>query len=463
MRIPVVFATDSNYIFYTCIAITSLAESSRENTFYDIYIMVKENSVSLEDWIERLHLKYQNIHVQILIVNTQKLANAEICNSHVTKATFYRLLLGSMLQEEKCIYLDADIIVTEDLSELFQTDIREYYLAGCRDIWIDMMTEKEREDRRQKTQIPSMEHYINAGVLLINLDLIRREGIEKIFLSHLGKKYAYEDQDILNVCCYKKIKHLPQKWNLFTLFMGQITELRKKGICEQTVQMFIKKSGIIHYATPFIRPWERFFCWANREWWQIASIWMETDEYKSVIEKVEKLEEQNEWKYYIERCRGYKTIMIFGYTKYSKEVCDWICKLGDYSLYFCDNNTEKQGESYHNIKVISLQNAVKNRDRVLFLIVSQNRKEEMKKLLLAEGIQERDIVCYQTKTREYYLYLDKRYYQKEIEDIFYKEYIDKNREETPSQFEKMQAEISEDMGWTERYYLKDWLLKESEV
>ena len=153
MRIPVVFATDSNYIFYTCIAITSLAESSRENTFYDIYIMVKENSVSLEDWIERLHLKYQNIHVQILIVNTQKLANAEICNSHVTKATFYRLLLGSMLQEEKCIYLDADIIVTEDLSELFQTDIREYYLAGCRDIWIDMMTEKEREDRRQKTQI----------------------------------------------------------------------------------------------------------------------------------------------------------------------------------------------------------------------------------------------------------------------------------------------------------------------
>ena len=100
MRIPVVFATDSNYIFYTCIAITSLAESSRENTFYDIYIMVKENSVSLEDWIERLHLKYQNIHVQILIVNTQKLANAEICNSHVTKATFFRLLLGSLLQVE---------------------------------------------------------------------------------------------------------------------------------------------------------------------------------------------------------------------------------------------------------------------------------------------------------------------------------------------------------------------------
>ena len=43
---------------------------------------------------------------------------------------------------------------------------------------------------------------------------------------------------------------------------------------------------------------------------------------------------------------------------------------------------------------------------------------EMKKLLLVEGIQERDIVFYQTKTREYYLYLDKRYYQKEIEDIF---------------------------------------------
>ena len=40
MRIPVVFATDENYLFYTSVAITSMAMSADFDTFYHIYILV---------------------------------------------------------------------------------------------------------------------------------------------------------------------------------------------------------------------------------------------------------------------------------------------------------------------------------------------------------------------------------------------------------------------------------------
>ena len=42
-KIPVVFATDENYAFYTCVAITSLAMSAGCDTEYDVYILVNDN------------------------------------------------------------------------------------------------------------------------------------------------------------------------------------------------------------------------------------------------------------------------------------------------------------------------------------------------------------------------------------------------------------------------------------
>lgn len=51
---------------------------------------------------------------------------------HITVQTYYRLLIGELLPNEinKCIYLDSDICVCKDLSELFNIDIKDNYLAG---------------------------------------------------------------------------------------------------------------------------------------------------------------------------------------------------------------------------------------------------------------------------------------------------------------------------------------------
>lgn len=459
MRIPIVFATDENYIFYTCVAISSLARNAADDTLYDISILIGEGFPD-RSLLDDVGKKYSNITIRFIKVNPEAFRNVTINNNHVTKATFYRLLLSDLLDDDKCIYLDSDIVVTEDLQPLFSVNLDEYYIAGCRDIWIDMMTEEKREVRRVRTRIPSMDEYVNGGVLVMNLRKIREDGIDKMFVQQLGTDYPYEDQDIMNVCCYGNIRHLPAKWNIFTLFLGKLEEMRAKGVSDAVLEAFGKRQGIIHYATPFIRPWEHAFYRANQMWWDVASEWATEPSYQELYQKVWKHDMEQRLGAWLEKCKEYEKVIIFGFTVYGKTVCDWLLDGGfGAKLWFCDNNMEKHGQEYKGIRVISLAEVPK--EGALFINSSQRRRAEVTGLLRDYGIREEDILCYEQKDREYYLYLDDCYYLEELKDIFLKEcgHELKGFQENLEVMKKILEEDHVYQSWHGKYFMNEWILK----
>lgn len=463
IRIPIVFATDENYIFYTCVSITSLAQSAEKGTFYDIYILVEEDFEDNNEFVKKLNLRYQNIKVSYINVNKEIFSNVNINNSHVTKATFYRLILAEVLKEHKCIYLDSDIIVTEDLTALFMTDLEDYYIAGCRDIWIDMLSEEQRESRRIKTMIPTLDQYINAGVLLFNLEKIRKDGMSQIFSYHMTKNYPYEDQDILNVSCYNKILRLPAKWNIFSIFLGRVAMMRKHEISQKVISDFTNKKGIIHFATTLNRPWESETSWGNYLWWKNADKWKEESVYKRIKEKVRKIEYENSIKFYLDKCEKYERIAIFGYTQYGKEICDWLINNKiEKKIVFIDNNIEKQGLNYKGKNVISLEECCRDNSAALYINTSQRRNEEVKKILLDFGIKEEDIISYIRKRIEYYSYIDEKNYSNVLNDICLREY-GASMDSLNLNYNQLVSDIrekSEYEEWINRYHMKVWLLKE---
>ena len=468
MRIPVVFATDEKYLFYMCVAITSMAQSANAGTTYQVYVLTSKDFVDTCQMLDKVQGMYNNIQVTIITVETEIFQNAVIHNSHVTKATFYRLVLCDLITEDKCIYLDGDIIVTEDLGELYHIDLEENYLAGCRDIWIDLLPEDMREERRKRVGLLSMDEYVNAGVLLLNLKRLRDDGMGKIFIKYMQNSYPYEDQDVLNICCYGRIVHLPAKWNLFTFFMGQIDQMQQAGIDKTVIEAYQKKSGNFHYATPFIRPWEKEFCWMNKEWWQVAEVWENISVFQEIKRKVQEKEKEYKWDYFEELCIKYSNIVIFGYTKCGRELCDWIRKIEAVdTIVFCDNNIKKQGEVYKGIQVFSFHQVLKRyengqKDMLLFIIVSQNRAGEIQEFLAAHEIPESRRVTYRQKDSDYYLYLDKRYYMRELQEICKKEGKDwKNF--CHLELKEIQGKLQNDSAfqeWISRYHMKNWLLRE---
>lgn len=460
MRIPIVFATDENYIFYTCVAISSLARNAARETTYDISILTGEGFPD-KSLLDEVGKKYPNVTIRFIKVAQEAFRNVTINNAHVTKATFYRLLLCDLLDDDRCIYLDSDIVVTEDLQPLYSVELDRYYIAGCRDIWIDMITEENRKERRIRTGIPSMDEYVNGGVLVMNLRKIREDGIDGMLVQHMDKDYLYEDQDIMNVCCYGKILHLPAKWNIFTMFLGKIEEMRAKGIGEDVLEAFERRQGIIHYATPLIRPWEHAFCYANCIWWDVASEWAQEPCYQELYQKVWKHDTELYLDTWLEKCKGYRQIIIFGFTVYGKTVCDWLLDGGfGNRLWFCDNNPKKRCQDYKGIQVLSLDEFPK--EDVLFINSSQRRRAEVTGLLRDHGIGENNILCYEQKDRTYYRYLDKCFYLDELKDIFLRERGSgrKGFREDLTIMKMVLAKESAYQSWHGKYFMDEWILKE---
>ena len=86
----------------------------------------------------------------------------------VTKATYYRFLLSEILPKSAslALYLDCDIIINGDISELITTDLSRHAIGAIPDAWADLDA-----PTRKKIGLPEGAHYVNAGVLIINLDL----------------------------------------------------------------------------------------------------------------------------------------------------------------------------------------------------------------------------------------------------------------------------------------------------
>ena len=104
---------------------------------------------------------------------------------HINLTTYYRLLIGEYLPKEieKCIYLDVDICVLKDLSELFLIEMKNNYIAGVVAAGY-YFNEKENCER---LNLPSMRQYVNAGMLVMNLKQIRKDNMTLKFLE-LSKK-----------------------------------------------------------------------------------------------------------------------------------------------------------------------------------------------------------------------------------------------------------------------------------
>lgn len=456
-QIPIVYAADRNYFFYTIVSITSLAESAKEDTFYTVKVLVEEKFYDEEMLIEQLCNKYSNIEAELVTVDTEFFSEVYINNPHISKAAFYRLAVSDYVQESKCIYLDSDTIVTEDLQELWDYELDDFYIAGCRDIWIDMLSDNECEKRRAETGLPGMEEYINSGVLIFNLERIRKKGLNKVFTEHLKKNYPYEDQDILNVCCYHHILRLPDKWNNFTAVLAHEAALRAAGVTESTISHYKEVRGILHYISKECRPWEGKLAWRNWYWWQTAEKWKHTRAYAVLNERVEKKEKQRRFKACLAQYSAYENLVIWGFTPFGRELCDQLLAADlKCRLYFCDKDNEKQKETYRGIEVISPKEAFCLRSNCMYLIVSKRFAEEIRTNLLREEIAEEDIQLPVRKDTVFYRTLDERYYQQELQEIFLKEGI------CVSERQQWQ-EAAKHKDWNDKYYMEQWILREGRL
>ncbi|MDD3435543.1 MAG: glycosyltransferase family 8 protein [Candidatus Gastranaerophilales bacterium] len=135
---------------------------------------------------------------------------------------FWKILLPEIVQTERIIYLDADIVVKNSLKELWQTNLSEDYIGVV-----------ENFDRTKSFKF-------NSGVMLVNAQKWLEDEIPRRAMKILQEDESCEE--VLNKLFEEKIRFLDLKWNFQCSPMNKI----------------IKQPYIIHYTGGF-KPWIKGF------------------------------------------------------------------------------------------------------------------------------------------------------------------------------------------------------------
>lgn len=201
------------------------------------------------EWFQLMAKRLEPLSSEIvnLKISSHSLKNYHLPLPHLSYATFFRYFIPQFVREAKALYLDADIIVRDSIEELFSEDFDGCPIAAVKD---DLASNS-----------------FNAGVMLIDVEAWRREGItDKLLqLTNEFHESSYGDQGILNRLFQNNWKRLPQKYNFM---VGMDTVARNYGIDSwySDSLMVENEAKIIHYTGN--KPWHlvnlnRF----REEWW----------------------------------------------------------------------------------------------------------------------------------------------------------------------------------------------------
>ena len=178
-------------------------------------------------------------------------------NMHFTKEMYYRLLASRMLpeSEERVLYMDPDILVRGSLEEFYNLPFDGNMLIAMPDP--PQMNDPKCPDSRPhyvRLGMPDDMRYVNSGVLLMNLKLMREKqfDVNDIFeiIEQKKKDLLYPDQDAINVYFYGSIKH----WkNLYNYNPGLLaSEVIKWGLSKKYRRR--ENPIIVHFMGP-VKPW----------------------------------------------------------------------------------------------------------------------------------------------------------------------------------------------------------------
>ena len=133
-----------------------------------------------------------------------------------SRMTYCRILLPQLMDVPRLIYLDCDTLTFRDLSALFDLDLAPgKVLAAVRDSET-LSLSQDSLVLAKAMNLPANGAYFNCGVMLMNLDELRKQHFFESavdFLNGWSGKYRFWDQSAINFLLHGQIADLSEHWN----------------------------------------------------------------------------------------------------------------------------------------------------------------------------------------------------------------------------------------------------------
>jgi len=263
--IPIFYACDDNFVKYTIVSLYSMIENASKEYNYHVHIL--HTGITQPMMEKVMELKNDNFEISFDDVTDylHSISDKLPVRDYYSKTTYYRLFIAEMFPElDKAIYIDSDTVVQGDISELYNTNIKDAYLGACHEQ--AMIQVDEYGTYCEKVVGVSRYNFFNAGILLINCNQFRMRFVLDKFIEYLHT-YDFvvtQDEDYLNLICKDHVYWLDQRWN---------TEV----YCN--IDYPIEQAKILHYIMTS-KPWHYHDCKHADIFWKYAK---ETSVYDEMV------------------------------------------------------------------------------------------------------------------------------------------------------------------------------------
>lgn len=277
--IPLVLAANDYYVPILSTCIQSIIDNVSADRIYDCTILHTNISPAHQNMMKK-YLQKDNFIISFINVSENVYGHMLKAKEHITTETFYRFMILELLGDyDKVLYLDADMIIEDDVAKLFDEDLKDNLIGAVHDPdFLGQINIRDLETREYCDEVLQLEHaedYFQAGVLLVNIkELKKRISVQKLFEMAETGIYKYSDQDILNIICKNRVLYIDMAWNYIydcnDERYSKIVIHARRDILEE-YENARKNPKIIHFAG-WKKPWddpgveygERFWLYARR-------------------------------------------------------------------------------------------------------------------------------------------------------------------------------------------------------
>jgi lipopolysaccharide biosynthesis glycosyltransferase len=209
--ISVALCADKNIEVSLHVTLYSLMNSSRS----PIEINLVQKGYSSTD-IEKIHqtLKpFSNKYQLNVIEFDESILFDKYYGLHGNKFNFTKLMLAHLLPDDRIVYLDSDLSIGKDLSELFDLDLNDFVIGAAS---IETIGDSLRSKFYKSIGMKEDARYFNSGVMVMDLKKWRELDITSQCLDWANKyvdRLAFGDEAILNCIFYENFKTINSSYN----------------------------------------------------------------------------------------------------------------------------------------------------------------------------------------------------------------------------------------------------------
>ncbi len=159
--------------------------------------------------------------------------------------------LPEVVDLDRALFLDADMLVLDDIVKLWEVDLEGCPIGACQDGAIQRCSLPRGVRQWREYGIPADHPYFNAGVLLMDLKKLREMDAPNRIREAYRRAPAPVDfmhQQAMNAVLFRDWKHLDARWNLIGSLAGRSMDEDSSGAWRQP--------GIVHFAGRR-KPWRQ--------------------------------------------------------------------------------------------------------------------------------------------------------------------------------------------------------------